>query len=523
MPDRPQLPGRVARDRRVTGRRGRLGETEKRTRPSRRRRKRPLELPTGIGGAPSVQQKFGTKLAQRLGNRRWPECNRLGLLFRRRGLEALERLRSRGRVVPRHFAEQHGDERPADPGDGACRAGTTGAAATPAQRVDGGPDGCRIAAKRRGVPRAEVEVRLRLNGAALRRHLHQRTGRDARVDHLCGAHARQALDAIHERIGHRRREALREHGVRVADAPGLKEPVVQPLGIVPAAAHGLPRPHPRRLLRRDRPAVHGHHRVPHPHREEDVRGHVQRVGGGGRELRIQACRPQAHGRMHGVVERVDHEVRGPRMVAVAPQHILGDGACLHVRDRLPLALVEAEETERVEDLRLVIRRIRGGESRGGRVEQRVAPRLGPVAVQRLGEVEVHPLAIGAGLLPALRRCRGKAHERVPGGGQVLLVPHLVRVRQRFGGVGEGERWIRLLRFAECRCRHRIFEAPVELHAAQERRLRRRAAGVGEGDRAELFRRLGMRRGSGHPRRENARTDSAHPATPHTSCARRKSS
>ena len=258
-----------------------------------------------------------------------------------------------------------------------------------------------------------------------------------------------------------------------------------------------------------------HDFIPHAERQEDVRRHVLRVGGIGRDSGVRPGGRQTQRRMGGVVVAVNQEVCGAGMVRVVPEHSLGDRGGAEVRRNVANALAQAEQRDAIQHLGLAVRREGRDQALHGLRVCRVPRGLRAVAVEHFDGVEVLLLAERGRLGPPRLRRGAKPLEHGPGGGAVLFVPDRVRVRERLAPVGQGESRVDPLRLAERLGRVPILEAVQQQDATDERCLRRGGARRREVDRPEM-RRLGRHpRGRGDARQRHQtqqRTSHAHEST-----------
>lgn len=146
---------------------------------------------------------------------------------------------------------------------------------------------------RRRIAREECVSGLR-HGARARQIDHPRQRRvipSLRVDHMVRPHRGEVGESLGSRPVGRQVLRLRQLLCRGPQPPLLQQPVMMPGRIVPGP--------PVREIGRD--PVLRHDIVPHAHGDEDVRGHVLRVGGVRRDLGVGAGRAQAKRGVRGVV------------------------------------------------------------------------------------------------------------------------------------------------------------------------------------------------------------------------------
>ena len=101
--------------------------------------------------------------------------------------------------------------------------------------------------------------------------------------------------------------------------------------------------------------VGSHHAFPQPELHEDVRRHVQGVGGARRNLRVHPRGRQGQDRVLRIVEGVNDEVRCTRVLRIAREHLHGDGTGTHLPAE-PLVTTPdgAEQGQGVERRNLVV-------------------------------------------------------------------------------------------------------------------------------------------------------------------------
>ena len=207
----------------------------------------------------------------------------------------------------------------------------------------------------------------------------------------------------------------RQRPRRFLEAPELRPLVVQP-GEAVEVAHRIRRAAPCRPLHRGVPrrAIARGRLVPVPQLHERMRGHVQRVARRRRNGRIGPSRRQRFGRQRAVIVGVEDVVRRARMLRVAREHTLDDGAGLLAEwQGLIPARQDGEQAERIEALRLIVRReLR--DDRGQRFGMlQVASALVAGAVQGLDGGHVALLARRLGFREPLGRRRAQLAQHGP--------------------------------------------------------------------------------------------------------------
>ena len=193
----------------------------------------------------------------------------------------------------------------------------------------------------------------------------------------------------------------------------------------------------------------------------------------GRDRRVGPCSRQTQRRVIRVVEGVDDEMRGARMLGVLLKHTLGDRG----RERLtPEARVArphgSEQRQGVEDGDLVVVRPLRGHARHGL-------RVGGVTRELVARREIENLhrLEERFFLRKLRLCHTALVRRIEAiedslrGLHVLLRPKGVVVAHRLAPVRHRERWIHLLRLLERDSRLVELKAVERLDARQECFLR----------------------------------------------------
>ena len=98
-----------------------------------------------------------------------------------------------------------------------------------------------------------------------------------------------------------------------------------------------------------------HDLLPHAELKKNVRWHVQRMCRGWRDVGIDDRRRVGQDRMIRVIERVDDEMRGTRMVRVVLEYLGRYGGRLRLASKAPIAGTHrAEQGQGVENSNLVI-------------------------------------------------------------------------------------------------------------------------------------------------------------------------
>ena len=170
---------------------------------------------------------------------------------------------------------------------------------------------------------------------------------------------------------------------------------------------------PRRLIGR-------HGIVPPAEREEDVRGHVQRVGGLRGDAAVAARRTQAERGVHRVVVGVNHVVKGAGVLLVPDEHVLDERGRPHVHGKVPAFDVGAEDGQRMKGLRLVVVGIGRRQLLERRRIRAIPCGLVALTVERVERREIGLLARGWGswrdALPGWRRVRPAPSARLRGPG-----------------------------------------------------------------------------------------------------------
>jgi hypothetical protein len=234
-------------------------------------------------------------------------------------------------------------------------------------------------------------------------------------------------------------------------------------GIRVVVAVGLPQLPPRRPLLRGGPGVvvGGGGVRPHPELDEDVRGHVPGVRGGGRDARVLARRGQRQHRVVWRVAGVDEVVRPARVVGLALEHVHGDGRGLHQPAGVPEALGVGHQGERVLQGQLVVRR-KGPVRAVGFLEP------GAVALLDVARAVQHPRGGEVGPLRRPERLLGlHPGERRPGRLDLLLAPDRVAVGHGVAPVRHRAARVRLRRGLEGLVRVVVLEGVQLEHPPHE--------------------------------------------------------
>src|SRR5690606_16609379 len=91
-----------------------------------------------------------------------------------------------------------------------------------------------------------------------------------------------------------------------------------------------------------------HHLVPHPHRHEDMGGHVLGMGGVAGDESVATRSPEAQRGVNRVVVGVDQIVERPGMLRVPFIDLLGHGCRTHVGGDVPSAMTGTQYGECIE-------------------------------------------------------------------------------------------------------------------------------------------------------------------------------
>ncbi len=248
---------------------------------------------------------------------------------------------------------------------------------------------------------------------------------------------------------------------------------------------------PGRFVRR-------HHLVPHAQRDEDVRGHVLGVAGGGRDRRVGPRRTQPQRRVHRIIVGVDQVMGGARVLRVVAERFLDDRRRPHICRDVSALVGGSEKRQRVECGRFVVVRILLPQAAHRIGVGEVARSLVAVTVQDIQRAQVVLFAVGRCLGQPRFGRRSQPTQRRQRRLTVLLLPDGMVVRHRLAPVGEGEVGVDALSLAKRLGGVGILEAVEQQNASQEGLLRCRRAGVGELDPPQVRRlgagRIGQRRG-----------------------------
>ena len=285
---------------------------------------------------------------------------------------------------------------------------------------------------------------------------------------------------------------LREQAPRLLESTLLRVAVNQP-------QHGVKAAHLDVELLLGPARVGGFHRafvnrrglIPHAQRHIDVRGHVQRVRRGRRNLRIRIGVAQAERGVHWIVVRVDQVVRRAGMLRVLRVDLFHQRGGLHVDGEVPAVVAGAEQRQCIERRDLIVLRkllVHAAQLLG--IGQ-VAGQLIAGAVQAVERRQPFFFLGGGRLGPTRLGCGRQAGER---GVRLLrrrLLPYGVVVGHGLAPIRHRKSRVRLLRLLEGFLRIVVLEAVHQQHAPPERRLGSRRSGGGEVNLAELV--LGQKR------------------------------
>jgi hypothetical protein len=188
--------------------------------------------------------------------------------------------------------------------------------------------------------------------------------------------------------------------------------------------------------------VRGNQLVPHAEREEDVRRHVLRVTCVGRVARERARSLEASRRVGRVVHSVDKIMRRSGVIGVTAEDLVREIGGPLVGRHVAHALVESQQRERVEELRLVVAGIGRGQLGHRGLEQRIPGGLRPWSVQQLDRVQVSGLALRPRGFATRGRRRREFRKHGSARVRVLDVPdrvvpghRLTPIRHRKAGIG----------------------------------------------------------------------------------------
>ena len=175
--------------------------------------------------------------------------------------------------------------------------------------------------------------------------------------------------------------------------------------------------------------------------------------------------------MVGIVERMDDEVRGARMLRVAVEDVFGDRRGLHGIAEIAFTWpAESEQRQRIQRRDLVVGWILFVQPLHGRRVQDVARVFVARAVQHVDRFDEIALLAGRCFRGARRGRRREALEDFPRRGDVLLRPERMIEAHRLAPIGKHERRIRFLRFAEGIGSRVELEVVQRFHAGEERAL-----------------------------------------------------
>ena len=286
---------------------------------------------------------------------------------------------------------------------------------------------------------------------------------------------------------------------------------MQPRRVVPTHVRPPPLPLQPRVLHVAGAHVRGHHIVPEPHCHEDVRGHVLRVGGVRRDLRVGARGGEPERRVDGVVEGVDDVVRGAGVHRVGLEDGLRDGGGLHVDREVAAVVRGAEERERVEGGGVVVAGVLLREAAHGVPVEEVAVLFGAVAVEDLDGLEPVAFALGRDPCEAFGGGGGVLGQDGQRRVAVLLHPDRVVVGLGLAPIRHCEARVDLTRPPEPGRRVLVLEVVEQQETSLEVRLRFGRSRGRKGDRSEVLgvaRRGGERekRSHGDERRDRSRRD-----------------
>ncbi len=240
-----------------------------------------------------------------------------------------------------------------------------------------------------------------------------------------------------------------------------------------------------------RSAVGAHRILPRPDPRKDVRRHMQRMRRVGRDAGVTPGRGHPFLRDRRGVIAVDQVVRHARMVRILRELLLEDRRRLEgIRVGLVRGLLDGDQVERIEDLRLVVLRILGGErliglgARKGALALVAVRIVFPVGRDRF-EIVLLALRLGAHLAALVdRRLRACDIRRWRAADEGV-------VHQDRSEAPGRHHAIRILAgdFLERALPRRPPERMQHRDAARDLLLHLRAAGVGEVHLAELLARL----------------------------------
>ena len=274
------------------------------------------------------------------------------------------------------------------------------------------------------------------------------------------------------RIGSGRRRFFRslaaafEHAARIRNPALLQIAILQPLVVV--SAHG------RRSSCFLASLVHHRHRrlvgldfiFPHAKGQENVRGHVLRMTGIGRNLRIDARGAQSERRMDRVIVAMNQVVDHAGMVRMLSENLFEHRSRAHIGGKIASVLGGPQRRKRVEGSPIHIFRkfaVDFGE------QGLVLPGaffLCSVAEEDFcaAQIEFFPLRGGFGKPSFRRGCQ--ALEDLAGVGDIFLVPYRMILRHGFTPKGHDEVRCGLLSLAEVFGGILVFEV-VELSQAEK--------------------------------------------------------
>ena len=445
----------------------------------------PLELRRRFARPPQLEEDLSEELGRRLDGSRWPEGRRKIAIEGHGFLHSQDRValptggdrQERGQLFFHHrhvaltVAGLLGPRPPRKLGERHLR--ELGVAAPGGTHADGEE----LA--------AGVEV-------PCGRELLERAG----LDDVAGAHVRQdRLEAWGIGGLHRRLHEI-ERLPCFLEAALLERLVAEPgEAVIVAHADREPLALDPGFGRAKRSFIGGGRVVPHAELEKDVGGHVQRVAGLRRDLRVGARRGEGPPGVVRVVVVVDQVVESSRMIGMALQHLLQDrrrfllDRAAYERMLMPVVAAFAEERRAAR---------RGAHQREGQqalhvgilgMRRRQAPhrlrvrvvalRAVPASEQHLDGPKKALLAVG----PCLRRARLRRRRQPSQGlarlGDVLIEPERLVVGHGFPPVGHGEIAIDALGLAEGLDGVFVLEVMKGGHAAQEGGLRRSRSGIGK--------------------------------------------